>query len=69
MQIIESFLSFFVPLFIVLLHYWYISIPLLAAIIWIYIKAENETLRKILRIILSFIILSVGCALVYYLMY
>jgi len=64
---LEGIFSFFVPLFIVLLHYWYISLPVTGFIILGYIKIKNDSLKRILRIILAFILLSAVFMLIYYL--
>nr|WP_297162668.1 hypothetical protein [uncultured Dysgonomonas sp.] len=59
MDILNGFLSFFVPLFLLLVYYWYISIPVVALVIFGYIKTKNEGLKRALRIFLAFIILAV----------
>lgn len=63
---LEGIFSFFVPLFIVLLHYWYISLPATGLIILDYIKVKNDSLKRILRIILAFVGLSAAFTLIYY---
>lgn len=59
MDILNGFLSFFVPLFLLLVYYWYISILVVALVIFGYIKTKNEGLKRALRIFLAFIILAV----------
>lgn len=59
MDILNGFLSFFVPLFLLLVYYWYISIPVVALVILGYIKTKNKALKRALRIFLAFIILAV----------
>lgn len=59
MDIINGFLSFFVPLFLVLVYYWYVTIPLIAIAIFGYIKTKNEGLKRAIRIFFAFLILSV----------
>lgn len=59
MDILNGFLSFFVPLFLLLVYYWYISIPVVALVIFGYMKTKNEGLKRALRIFLAFIILAV----------
>lgn len=68
-EIAEGFLSFFVPLFMVLIHYWYVSLPLTALIVFLYTKTKKEGLRRLIRIYLSFIILSAVCTGIYILFY
>lgn len=63
-DVLNGFLSFFVPLFLMLVYYWYISVPVVALVIWAYIKTKNEGLRRALRIFLAFIILAVAGMLV-----
>lgn len=57
-DILNGFLSFFVPLFIILVHYWYISVPVIALAILGYVKTKNEGLKRALRIFLAFVILA-----------
>jgi len=64
-QLLDSIFSFFVPLFIVLLHYWYISLPVIGLIIVSYLKVKNEDVKRFLRILLAFILLSVIFTLIY----
>lgn len=59
MDVLNGFFSFFVPLFLILVYYWYISIPLIALAIFGYIKTKNEGLRRAIRIFFAFIILAV----------
>lgn len=68
-ETVEGFLSFFVPLFMVLIHYWYVSLSLTALIIFSYTKTKKEGLRRAIRIYLSFIILSAVCTGIYVLFY
>lgn len=64
-ETIEGFFSFFVPLFVVLIHYWYVSLPITALLIYLYTKTKKEGLRRAIRIFLSFIILSAICTGIY----
>lgn len=66
-SIIEGIFSFFVPLFVVLLNYWYISIPIIVLIIVGYIRTKREGLKRFLRILLAFLFLSCLFTLIYYL--
>lgn len=59
MDVLSGFLSFFVPLFLILVYYWYITIPVIALAIFGYLKTEHEGLRRAIRIFFAFIILSV----------
>lgn len=63
-DILNGFLSFFVPLFLMLVYYWYISVPVVALAIFGYIKTKNEGLKRALRIFLAFIILAIAGMLV-----
>lgn len=56
--ILDDFLSFFVPLFLIIIYYWYISIPLIALLVLAYVKSKHEGLRRALRIFLAFVILA-----------
>lgn len=58
-DILNGFLSFFVPFFLMLIYYWYISVPVVALVIFGYVKTKNEKLKRVLRIVLAFIILAV----------
>lgn len=58
-DVLNGFLSFFVPFFLMLVYYWYISVPVVALVIFGYIKTKNEGLKRVLRIFLAFIILAV----------
>lgn len=58
-DILNGFLSFFVPFFLMLIYYWYISVPVIALVIFGYVKTKNEKLKRVLRIVLAFIILAV----------
>jgi hypothetical protein len=51
--------TFFLMLLILILNYWYISIPVFLLAIWGYRKTENPRLRKGLRVFFIFIIFSV----------
>lgn len=57
-DLLNNFLSFLVPLFLMLIYYWYISVPVVALVIFGYIKTKNEGLKRVLRIFLAFIILA-----------
>lgn len=63
-DILNGFLSFFVPLFLMLVYYWYISVPVVALAIFGYIKTKKEGLKRALRIFLAFIILAIAGMLV-----
>ncbi|SHG13055.1 hypothetical protein [Dysgonomonas macrotermitis] len=64
-ETVAGFFSFFVPLFMVLIHFWYISLPVICAVAFLYTKTKNEALRRIIRIFFAFVILSVICTGIY----
>lgn len=66
-EVLDNFFSFFVPFFILQVHYWYISLPLLIITIIAYKKVKINILKKILRIILALFILTVFFTVLYFL--
>lgn len=63
---IDGFFSFFVPLFVVLLRYWFLSVPLTLLLILVYVKTERPGVRRVLRILFSILILSAIFTLIYW---
>lgn len=59
MEAFDGLFLFFFLLLLTLICYWYISIPLIALMIWVYIKTSHNDLRLVLRVVFAFVILSV----------
>lgn len=59
MDIIKQFITFFFLLCVVIIHYWYVTLPLVILAILVYWRVKKPWVRKILRVIFAFLILSV----------
>lgn len=64
-DIFENIFSFLALLFLALVHFWYVFIPITALAIWAYFKSKSETVRRAIRIYFAIIILSTICAGIY----
>lgn len=58
-NILNGFFTLLVPIFLMLVHFWYISVPVIALLIIFYIKWNNESARRVIRIVFAFIIISI----------
>lgn len=60
----EGILLSFLMFFILLVKYWYFSIPIVALIIAWYIKTKNNIVKKVLRVVLALVVISLVIGLV-----
>jgi len=65
-RILEGLFSFFVPLFISILYYWYISLPVIVILAIAYTRVQSESVKRVLRIVLAFVLLSIIFTGIYY---
>lgn len=60
----EGILLSFLMFFVLLVKYWYVSVPLVALIIFWYVKSKNQIIVKTLRVILALVGISLLIGLV-----
>lgn len=58
MDTIKQFITFFFLLCVVIIHYWYVTLPLVVIAILVYWRVKKSWVRKMLRVFFAFIILS-----------
>lgn len=58
METLKQFITFFFLLCVVIIHYWYVTLPLVIVAILLYWRIKKAWFRKILRVFFAFIILA-----------
>ena len=62
----EGILLSFLMIFVAIVKYWYISIPIIAVIVIWYKRTSNKVVSKVLRVIIALIAIAVVIGLVLY---